>query len=131
MSFSQETVRVLPEQSFLPNAYRLPEGSLRGPLSGISPRVVFIEVTNRCNLLCETCPRTFFKREPLRSLTLKEFVDIAEQFPQMQRALLHGIGEPLINRELPQIIRYLKERDVEVIINSNGTLLSPIWQETW
>lgn len=130
MSFSQETVRVLPEQGFLPNAYRLPEGSLRGPLSGISPRVVFIEVTNRCNLLCETCPRTFFKREPLRSLTLEEFIDIAEQFPQMQRALLHGIGEPLMNRELPQIIRYLKEREVEVIINSNGTLLSPIWQES-
>ena len=31
-------------------------------------RVVFIEVTNRCNLLCETCPRTYFTREPIRSL---------------------------------------------------------------
>jgi MoaA/NifB/PqqE/SkfB family radical SAM enzyme len=129
LSFNQETVRVLPEQSFLPDAYRLPQGSLRGPISEINPRVVFIEVTNRCNLLCETCPRTFFKREPLHSLTLDEFIAIAEQFPQMQRALLHGIGEPLLNRELPQIIRYLKKRDVEVIINSNGTLLSPSWQE--
>jgi MoaA/NifB/PqqE/SkfB family radical SAM enzyme len=129
LSFNQETVRVLPEQSFLPNAYRLPEGSLRGPISQISPRVVFIEVTNRCNLLCETCPHTFFKREPLHSLTLDEFIAIAVQFPQMERALLHGIGEPLLNRELPEIIRYLKRRDVEVIINSNGTLLSPAWQE--
>lgn len=128
-SLSEETVRVLPEQSFLPDAYRLPEGSLRGPLSEISPRVVFIEVTNRCNLLCETCPHTFFKREPLHTLTLDEFITIAEQFPQMQRALLHGIGEPLLNRELPQIIRHLKGKDVEVIINSNGTLLSPTWQE--
>jgi MoaA/NifB/PqqE/SkfB family radical SAM enzyme len=80
-------------------------------------------------LLCETCPRTFFKREPLKSLTLDEFIAVAEQFPQMQRALLHGIGEPLLNRELPQIIRYLKGREVEVIINSNGTLLSPSLQE--
>jgi radical SAM protein with 4Fe4S-binding SPASM domain len=47
----------------------------------------------------------------------------------MRRALLHGIGEPLLNRELPEIIRYLKQRDVEVIINSNGTLLTPQWQE--
>lgn len=129
LSFNQETVRVLPEQSFLPDAYRLPEGSMRGPVSQISPRVVFIEVTNRCNLLCVTCPHTFFKREPLHSLTLDEFIAIAEQFPQMQRALLHGIGEPLLNRELPKIIRYLKGREVEVIINSNGTLLSPVWQE--
>ena len=39
----------------------------------------------------------------------------------MQRALLHGIGEPLLNKDLPKIIHYLKGRQVEVIINSNGT----------
>lgn len=125
-----ETVPVLPEQSFLPDAYRLPEGETRGAIAKMKPRVVFIEVTNRCNLLCQTCPRTFFDREPLKSLTLDEFITIAEQFPQMQRALLHGIGEPLLNRDLPEIIRYLKGRNVQVIINSNGTLLSPAWQES-
>jgi MoaA/NifB/PqqE/SkfB family radical SAM enzyme len=120
---------LLPEPAFLPDAYRLPEGSARGPVAASSPRVVFIEVTNRCNLLCETCPRTYFTREPLRSLTFDEFVFVAEQFPEMQRAVLHGIGEPLLNRELPQIIAYLKGRDVEVLFNSNGTLLTPAWQE--
>lgn len=120
---------LLPEQSFLPEAYRLPEGMSKGPVSPISPRVVFIEVTNRCNLLCQTCPRTFFKREPLKSLTYEEFVQIAEQFPEMRRVSLHGIGEPLLNRELPRIIKYLKGREVEVIINSNGTLLNPTWQK--
>jgi MoaA/NifB/PqqE/SkfB family radical SAM enzyme len=129
LSLSNGIVPVLPEQSFLPAAYRLPEGSRRGPVAELHPRVVFIEVTNRCNLLCQTCPRTFFDREPLKSLTLQEFITIAEQFPQMQRALLHGIGEPLLNRELPEIIAYLKGRNVEVIINSNGTLLSSEWQE--
>src|SRR5687768_2441889 len=124
-----ETVPVLPEQSFLPDAYRLPEGNIRGAIAQLEPRVIFIEVTNRCNLLCQTCPRTFFDREPLKSLTLDEFIAIAEQFPQMQRALLHGIGEPLLNHELSEIIRYLKGRAVEVIINSNGTLLSSTWQE--
>jgi MoaA/NifB/PqqE/SkfB family radical SAM enzyme len=120
---------LLPEQSFLPDAYRLPEGSTRGAIAPVSPQVVFIEVTNRCNLLCETCPRTFFTREPLKSLSFEEFTHIAEQFPEMQRAVLHGIGEPLLNKELPQMIRYLKERNVEVLFNSNGTLLTPKWQE--
>ncbi len=128
-TLNTETVPVLPEQNFLPDAYRLPEGSQRGPIAELHPRVVFIEVTNRCNLLCQTCVRTFFDREPLRSLTLKEFIMIAEQFPHMERVLLHGIGEPLLNQELPEIIAYLKGRHVEVIINSNGTLLSPEWQE--
>ena len=120
---------LLPEQSFLPDAYRLPEGMIRGPHSTMLPRVVFIEVTNRCNLLCETCPRTFFTREPIRSLRYDEFVVIADQFPEMQRAVLHGIGEPMLNRDLPQIIAHLKQRDVEVLFNSNGTLLTQPWQE--
>src|SRR5919109_4453769 len=88
LHLSSETVPVLPEQNFLPDAYRLPEGSQRGAIVDISPRVVFIEVTNRCNLLCQTCPRTFFDREPLKSLTIEEFITITEQFPDMQRALL-------------------------------------------
>jgi MoaA/NifB/PqqE/SkfB family radical SAM enzyme len=120
---------VLPEPSFLPDAYRLPDGMARSPIAPIAPRVVFIEVTNRCNLLCETCPRTYFTREPLRTLQYDEFVFIAEQFPAMRRAVLHGIGEPLLNRELPEIIAYLKRREVEVLFNSNGTLLTPAWQE--
>jgi len=129
MPISLETVPVLSEQIFLPEAYQLPEGSRRGPIAPLSPRVVFIEVTNRCNLLCQTCPRTFFDREALKSLSLAEFISIAEQFPHMGRALLHGIGEPLLNDKLPEMIAYLKARQVEVIINSNGTLLSPKWQE--
>lgn len=120
---------VLPEQKFLPDAYRLPVGSVRGKIAESSPKVVFIEVTNRCNLLCETCPHTYLQREPLKSLSREKFFIIAEQFPQMQRALLHGIGEPLLNHELPEIIKYLKGRNVEVIINSNGTLLTLERQE--
>jgi len=120
---------VLPEQKFLPAEYLLPGDRPRGAVVEGGPKVVFIEVTNRCNLLCETCPHTYFQRESLKSLSLDEFIRIAEQFPQMKRALLHGIGEPLLNRELPEIIKYLKARNIEVIINSNGTLLTPQWQE--
>ena len=118
-----------PEQIFLPDAYRLPDGAGRGACMDAPPRMVFIEVTNRCNLLCETCPRTYFTREPLKSLTFDEFCTIAEQFPEMRRCALHGIGEPLLNRDLPRMIEYLKARGVEVLFNSNGTLLTPAWQE--
>ena len=126
---SDQRISVLPEQKFLPDAYRLPEGSTREATIESGPKVVFIEVTNRCNLLCQTCPHTYFQREPLKSLSLNEFINIADQFPDMQRVLLHGIGEPLLNRELPEIIKYLNGRYLEVIINSNGTLLTPHWQE--
>lgn len=129
LKINRKLSSVLPEQKFLPEAYRLPEGTSRRAVVDTEPKVVFIEVTNRCNLICQTCPRTYFDREPLKALSLNEFINIAEQFPEMRRALLHGVGEPLLNRELPEIIQYLKGRKVEVIINSNGTLLSPEWQE--
>ena len=120
---------LLPEQTYLPEAYRLPDGLARGPIIASTPHVVFIEVTNRCNLLCETCPRTYYTREPLKSLSYDEFLHIAEQFPEMRRCTLHGIGEPLLNRALPRMIAYLKARGVEVLFNSNGALLTPAWQE--
>ncbi len=128
-SLSQDDPQALPEQSFLPGAYLLKGNQGKLPAVQEGPRVVFIETTNRCNLLCQTCIHTYFQREPLKTMTFAEFVAAAEQFPNMQRALLHGIGEPLLNRELPEMIRYLKERKVEVIINSNGTLLTPAWQD--
>jgi MoaA/NifB/PqqE/SkfB family radical SAM enzyme len=128
-STPSETSDQTNDQAFLPDAYHLPQGTVRAPFAALQPRVVFIEVTNRCNLLCETCPRTFFSREPLKTLSLEEFLHIARQFPDMRRAVLHGIGEPLLNRELPAMIRYLKSREIEVLFNSNGTLLTKQWQD--
>ncbi len=124
----QPAAQALPAQSFLPPAYQLPEDRLKGATVQDGPRVVFIEATNHCNLRCQTCPRTYFQLEPPKTLAYDEFVAIAGQFPAMRRALLHGIGEPLLNRQLPEMIRYLKQRQVEVIINSNGTRLTPAWQ---
>jgi MoaA/NifB/PqqE/SkfB family radical SAM enzyme len=118
-----------PEQTFLPDAYRPLGGLQRAAVVASAPSVVFIEVTNRCNLRCETCLRTYLAPEPLKTLTFDEFSTIARQFPELRRCVLHGIGEPLLNRELPRMIAYLKERRVEVIFNSNGTLLTRSWQE--
>ena len=113
----------------LPAAYRLDDGELRQARSERQPRCVFIEVTNRCNLLCATCPRTFLSYEPAHDLTLDEFKAISAQFPEMERAVLHGIGEPLLNADLPAMIRHLKHRGVSVIFNSNGTAMTAPWQD--
>jgi MoaA/NifB/PqqE/SkfB family radical SAM enzyme len=109
----------------VPAAYRLPLGVAKDPVCTTEPRVIFIEATNRCNLHCQTCPRTFFEIEPPQTLSFDAFARIAEQFPAMQCALLHGIGEPLFNPALARMIVYLKKRGIEVKINSNGTLLTP------
>ena len=120
----------LPEsegREYLPQAYQSVDPAARGPVARQRPRNVFIEVTNHCNLLCETCPRTFVTYEQPRTLSWDDFVRIVEQFPEMDRAVLHGIGEPLLNKDLHRMIAHLKSRGVHVLFNTNATLLSDEW----
>ena len=124
----QSAPRIPDDRSIsLPAAYTFIDSTARASHAAYSPRVIFIEVTNHCNLLCETCPRTFVSYEEPKTLGWDEFLRIVAQFPDMQRAVLHGIGEPLINQELPRMIEYLKARGVTVLFNTNATLLNEAW----
>lgn len=94
------------------------------------PKNIYIETTNMCNISCKICPRTYFPLESKRSLTLKEFQHITNQFKQLETVLLHGVGEPLLNAELVKMIIHLKSQNSYVAINSNGTLLDRVWSES-
>ncbi len=100
-------------------------GQQRSPIAEAPPVCVYLEVTNRCNLLCETCPRTFEALEPPADMSWELFTSIVDQLPGLARAVLHGVGEPMLVKNLPRMIRYLKERGVYVLFNTNGTLLAP------
>ncbi len=88
------------------------------------PRSIYIEPTSRCNELCQQCPRTLLSREDDRDLTFDDFRRIVDQFPVLERVVLHGLGEPLLNKDLPRMISYLKARGTYVLFNSNGILLN-------
>ena len=88
------------------------------------PVCLYLETTNRCNLLCTTCPRTFETLEPEADMSWELFTSIVDQYPNIQRVVLHGIGEPMLVKELPRMVRYLKDRGIYVLFNSNGTLLT-------
>jgi MoaA/NifB/PqqE/SkfB family radical SAM enzyme len=102
----------------------------RNPIAKELPRELYVEVTNRCNSHCQTCIRTFERLEPLRDLKLTEFQAIVDQFPTLDRMVLHGIGEPLLNTDLGAMIRYAKGRypSASVLFNSNAILLNEDWQ---
>ena len=89
------------------------------------PVCLYLETTNRCNLLCETCPRTFETLEPPADMSFDLFKSIVDQVPNVTRVVLHGVGEPMLVKDLPKMIRYLKERNIYVLFNTNGTLLNP------
>jgi MoaA/NifB/PqqE/SkfB family radical SAM enzyme len=88
------------------------------------PVCVYLETTNRCNLLCTTCPRTYEELEPPADMSWELFTKIVDQLPDIERAVLHGVGEPMLVKNLPEMVRYLKDRGVYVLFNTNGTVLN-------
>jgi MoaA/NifB/PqqE/SkfB family radical SAM enzyme len=88
------------------------------------PTEAYFEVANRCNSKCATCPLTFSPHEAAKQLSLGEFTALVDQLPDLRRAVMQGIGEPLLNRDLAAMIRHLKQRDVYVVFNTNAALLT-------
>jgi MoaA/NifB/PqqE/SkfB family radical SAM enzyme len=90
------------------------------------PTQLYIETTNRCNSKCNICIRTFKKNEPLRDLSVEELKSIVQQFPRLERVVLHGIGEPLLNKDILKMVEHLKGIGARVIFNSNASLLDRV-----
>jgi MoaA/NifB/PqqE/SkfB family radical SAM enzyme len=88
------------------------------------PVCLYLETTNRCNLLCTTCPRTYAELEPPADMSWELFKQIVDQLPNIERAVLHGVGEPMLVKHLPRMVRYLKDRGTYVLFNTNGTVLN-------
>jgi len=88
------------------------------------PVCLYLETTNRCNLLCTTCPRTYAELEPPADMSWDLFTSIVDQIPRLARAVLHGVGEPMLVKHLPRMVRYLKDRGTYVLFNTNGTVLN-------
>ena len=98
-------------------------GEMRGAHAVKDPVCLYLEVTNRCNLPCTTCPRTYEELEPEKDMSFELFTGIVDQFDSVKRVVLHGVGEPMMVKELPRMVAYLKARGVHVLFNTNGTLL--------
>ena len=108
-----------------PRRYHEAVGPALSPEAAADPVCLYLETTNRCNLLCSTCPRTYADLEPEADMSWDLFTRIVTQVPNIARVVLHGVGEPMLVRDLPRRVRYLKERGVYVLFNTNGTALTP------
>lgn len=115
----------MPRTALDPRRYfeAVPEN--RSAVAAAEPVCLYLETTNRCNLLCTTCPRTYEELEPPADMSWELFTRIVDQFPAIERVVLHGIGEPMMVRDLAKMVRYLKARGAFVLFNTNGTLLRP------
>jgi MoaA/NifB/PqqE/SkfB family radical SAM enzyme len=112
-------------QTIDPHRYHEAVEPVLGSSATPDPVCLYLETTNRCNLLCTTCPRTYADLEPPADMSWELFTRIVDQIPNIARVVLHGVGEPMLVKELPRMIRYLKDRGAYVLFNTNGTVLTP------
>lgn len=88
-------------------------------------RYVDICVLTRCNLHCSHCFATSFNKAGEEPLSLRQWRDIAGQCMRMG-AVTFGItgGEPLLYKDLAQLVRTIYPWENLITVNSNGTLLN-------
>lgn len=107
-----------------------------------TPLSVAISPNNICNIQCKYCYHgSKKKQEDIRNKTyvptmisddcFERIVSQLEEFGEpIKQITLIGLGEPLVNQNLPDMIHTLKARVAErVKISSNALLLTHAWSE--
>lgn len=86
------------------------------------PLIVQIEPTTYCNLKCIMCVSSDLTRERM-NLSLDQFKVLLSEFEYLEKINLVGVGEPLLNPDLCEIIKIAKEKQIKIGIATNGILL--------
>ncbi|MCK4462828.1 MAG: radical SAM protein, partial [Candidatus Omnitrophica bacterium] len=88
------------------------------------PKIIVVETTNRCMLKCPTCPTAHAMKRPLGDMSLDTFKRILDQINwKLQKLELGYSGEPLLNRNIIDMVRLVKRRGFYTGFDSNGMLL--------
>lgn len=105
-----------------PHALRLTPFS---PRLTPTPRLVFWETTGGCNLRCVHCRREWHDAPPdeLRTDEAKSLLIDAIADSGWNSILLFSGGEPLMRRDLFELIAYARDRHVTTALATNATLV--------
>jgi len=82
-----------------------------------------LHITNLCNLKCKHCYASA-GNELNNELTYDEIIDIIDQLAEMNiNYITVSGGEPLARKDVYEIIQYIKSKNINVMITTNGTLI--------
>lgn len=91
-----------------------------------SPVELSLGTTSFCNLKCVQCPREDNEgnRMPFNEhLGMDYFKGMEPYLKRAKEVSLYGLGEPMIDRDYFEKVRYVASFGAEVSLSSNGTLL--------
>jgi MoaA/NifB/PqqE/SkfB family radical SAM enzyme len=84
------------------------------------PLMVTLELTDRCNFRCVYCQLPQMEREEMSTAEWHRAIDELADAGMMRVSLMGG--EPLLRKDIGELIDHLKERHVNVAMNTNGWL---------
>lgn len=82
-----------------------------------------IEVSTFCNLACTMCPHPTLIKNP-RHMTMTEFQKVFDTLKPLKIGM-SGLGEPFLNPDMAEIIRYAHVGGAKTLTTSNLTVITP------
>ncbi len=89
----------------------------------LKPELIILDISHRCNLQCNICE--IRKDKPVKEYTLKEVGRIINEALdwQVKDFALSG-GEPLIRKDIFEILDFVREKEYHVGVLTNGVILN-------
>lgn len=89
------------------------------------PTHIQIESTVRCNLACQTCTReSVISSYRKMDMSGDEIDHILNSLPNLTSIKLQGLGEPLLMKDLDDVLERIGRRKIRLWTISNGTVLN-------
>lgn len=85
---------------------------------------VRLEITSKCNINCKYCHNADYSNKPddMSTCDIKNLVYSLKQEYPINKVLLTG-GEPLLNKDIIEIVKYISSLGIKVDLVTNGKLL--------
>ena len=94
--------------------------------------IVVYNCTARCNLRCLHCYSLSDASCAKEELTTEQAVQFLAQLPAAKApVVLFSGGEPLLRRDLPELLTEARRLGLRTVISTNGTLITPNWRRNW
>lgn len=87
------------------------------------PTSATLSMSSNCNFKCKFCYRQSNTVEQSVDMSVNKIKELLTVFPAISGLCLCGMGEPLLNKNLEEILCYLKEINMNTGLITNGSLL--------
>jgi len=86
---------------------------------------LYIEPSSRCNLACKMCFRNSWIGESLSDMEMSLFKKAIDSMPNsVEDVFFGGMGEPLMNGDIFEMVEYAANRGARTSLLTNGTMLT-------